>query len=107
MTSCFAQSRRIDAKLFGCRLPGIRTSHYWTDFSIRQLSALTGCQIWSWIPIAPVENGCLNYVPGSHRWQLLPRTELAGAMDGLEVMLTDEQMAVEFFWSGCNRVVGR
>jgi len=38
-------------------------------------------------------NGCLHYVPGSHRWPLLPITGLAGGMDAIQTVLTDEQKA--------------
>ena len=37
------------------------------------------------------ENGCLQYVPGSHRWNLLPITGLAGDMHAIETVLTPEQ----------------
>lgn len=39
------------------------------------------------------ENGCLHYVPGSHRWPLLPITGLAGGMDAIQTVLTDQQKA--------------
>jgi ectoine hydroxylase-related dioxygenase (phytanoyl-CoA dioxygenase family) len=38
-------------------------------------------------------NGCMWYVPGSHRWDLLPITGLAGDMDAIRQVLTDEQWA--------------
>lgn len=46
-----------------------------------------------WIGLDPStkENGCVHYVPGSHRWPLLPRTELAGDMNGLRQQLSQEQ----------------
>jgi hypothetical protein len=37
------------------------------------------------------DNGCLHYVPGSHRWPLLPVTGLAGGMDAIQTVLNDEQ----------------
>jgi len=37
-------------------------------------------------------NGCLHYVPGSHRWPLLPITGLAGDMDAVRQVLNDEQI---------------
>jgi len=37
------------------------------------------------------QNGCLHYVPGSHRWQLLPITGLAGDMDAIKTVLSEEQ----------------
>ena len=42
----------------------------------------------------PVENGCLQYLPGSHRWPLLPITGLAGDMEAIRTVLSPEQMAV-------------
>ena len=48
---------------------------------------------WIALDDATRENGCLQYVPGSHRWNLLPRTGLAGTMDAIESLLTAEQRA--------------
>ena len=39
------------------------------------------------------DNGCLWYVPGSHRWDLLPITGLAGDMDEIRTVLTPAQLA--------------
>ncbi len=38
-----------------------------------------------------IENGCLHYVPGSHRWELLPITGLAGDMNAIQRVLSEEQ----------------
>ena len=38
-------------------------------------------------------NGCVHYVPGSHRWPLLPRGPLAKDMDAVQQLLTPEQRA--------------
>lgn len=46
---------------------------------------------WIGLDDATQENGCLNYVPGSHRWGLLERLELGGEMDAIFQQLTDEQ----------------
>jgi ectoine hydroxylase-related dioxygenase (phytanoyl-CoA dioxygenase family) len=48
-----------------------------------------------WIALDDVneENGCLQYIPGSHRWDLLPITGLAGQMGAIEQVLTPEQRA--------------
>jgi len=46
---------------------------------------------WCGLDDATVENGCLQYVPGSHRWGLLEKPSLAGDMDGLMGMLSEEQ----------------
>ena len=48
---------------------------------------------WIALDDATVENGCLQYVPGSHRWSLLPITGLAGGMDSIKSVLTEEQRA--------------
>lgn len=48
---------------------------------------------WTGLDDASVENGCLYYVPKSHRWGLLDKPELAGDMEGLMAYLTDEQKA--------------
>jgi hypothetical protein len=46
-----------------------------------------------WVALDDVtrDNGCLYYIPGSHKWGLLDKPELAGDMDGLQQFLTDEQ----------------
>lgn len=46
---------------------------------------------WVALDDATTENGCLMYIPGSHKWELLDRPELAGAMDGLMDFLNEEQ----------------
>lgn len=48
---------------------------------------------WIGLDEATEENGCLQYVPGSHIWPLLPITGLAGDMDAIQTVLTDEQRA--------------
>jgi ectoine hydroxylase-related dioxygenase (phytanoyl-CoA dioxygenase family) len=48
---------------------------------------------WCGLDAADEENGCLYYVPGSHRWGLLPKPILAGNMDDLVGVLTEEQRA--------------
>ncbi len=40
-----------------------------------------------------IENGCLQYVPGSHRWPLVPKLALLKDMDGVRDLLTPEQRA--------------
>lgn len=50
---------------------------------------------WCGLDDANKENGCLYYIPGSHRWGLLDKPELAGDMEGLMDYLTEEQK-VEF-----------
>ena len=44
-----------------------------------------------WIALDDVScaNGCLHYIPGSHRWPLLPITGLAGDMNAIQTVLDD------------------
>jgi len=48
---------------------------------------------WIGLDDATTDNGCLQYIPKSHTWDLLPITGLAGKMDAIRKVLTDEQMA--------------
>jgi ectoine hydroxylase-related dioxygenase (phytanoyl-CoA dioxygenase family) len=46
---------------------------------------------WIALDDSNVENGCVQYIPGSHKWNLLPRTQLADDMEAILDGLTDEQ----------------
>ena len=46
---------------------------------------------WIALDDSTPENGCVHYVPGSHRWPLLPVTGLAGDMEAIQSVLDDEQ----------------
>jgi ectoine hydroxylase-related dioxygenase (phytanoyl-CoA dioxygenase family) len=46
---------------------------------------------WCGLDDATVENGCVQYVPGSHRWGLLNKPNLAGDLMGIMNYLTEEQ----------------
>lgn len=46
---------------------------------------------WVGLDDASVENGCLQYIPKSHKWGLLDKPSLTGEMKGLIQFLTDEQ----------------
>jgi hypothetical protein len=59
---------------------------YWTR--TRPMAHLT---CWVALDDATRDNGCLQYVPGSHRWELLPITGLAGDMDAIQAVLSEEQ----------------
>jgi ectoine hydroxylase-related dioxygenase (phytanoyl-CoA dioxygenase family) len=48
---------------------------------------------WCGLDDATIENGCIYYVPGSHKWGLLQKPALAGQMEGLLQFLTEEQKA--------------
>ncbi len=59
---------------------------YWTR--TRPMAHLT---CWIGLDDSLVDNGCVHYVPGSHRWDLLPITGLAGDMHAIREVLNDEQ----------------
>ncbi len=61
---------------------------YWTR--TQPMAHLT---CWIALDDSTLDNGCLWYVPGSHRWPLLPVTGLAGDMDEIRTVLTGEQRA--------------
>lgn len=46
---------------------------------------------WIGLDDSTAENGCLRYVPGSHKWNLLPVTGLAGDMNAIQSVLSPEQ----------------
>ena len=59
---------------------------YWTrTVPIAHLSC------WIGLDDSNRENGCVHYVPGSHRWNLLPITGLARNMDAIQGVLSDQQ----------------
>ncbi|HCP12533.1 MAG TPA: phytanoyl-CoA dioxygenase family protein [Planctomycetaceae bacterium] len=59
---------------------------YWTR--TQPMAHLT---CWIGLDDSTVENGCVYYVPGSHRWDLLPITGLAGDMEAIRGVLTPAQ----------------
>jgi ectoine hydroxylase-related dioxygenase (phytanoyl-CoA dioxygenase family) len=59
---------------------------YWTR--TRPMAHLS---CWIGLDDSTRENGCLHYVPGSHRWELLPITGLANDMKAIESVLSEEQ----------------
>jgi len=61
---------------------------YWTR--TQPMQHLT---CWIGLDDSTRENGCLWYVPDSHRWPLLPVTGLAGDMEAIREVLNDEQLA--------------
>jgi len=62
---------------------------YWTF--TRPMHHLT---CWIGLDDASKENGCLNFIPGSHKWGLLPVTGLAGDMNAVKEVLNEDQLAV-------------
>ncbi|MDQ4122054.1 MAG: phytanoyl-CoA dioxygenase family protein [Acidobacteriota bacterium] len=59
---------------------------YWTR--TKPIAHLT---CWIGLDDSTRENGCLHYVPRSHRWNLLPREDFANDMDKIQEFLTEEQ----------------
>jgi len=59
---------------------------YWTR--TKPVAHLT---CWCGLDDAIKENGCLQYIGGSHRWGLLPKPVLAGEIQGIRDFLNDEQ----------------
>jgi ectoine hydroxylase-related dioxygenase (phytanoyl-CoA dioxygenase family) len=59
---------------------------YWTR--TKPMGHLT---CWIGLDDSTRENGCVHYIPGSHRWDLLPITGLAGDMDAIRDVLDDQQ----------------
>lgn len=61
---------------------------YWT-----RTTPMAHLTCWVALDDSTKENGCLYYVPGSHRWDLLPITGLTGNMDEILTVLSEEQRA--------------
>ena len=59
---------------------------YWTR--TQPMAHLT---CWMALDDSTRDNGCLYYVPGSHKWNLLPITGLAGDMNEIISVLNEEQ----------------
>mgnify|MGYP002628132938 CR=1 FL=1 len=59
---------------------------YWTR--TQPMAHLT---CWIGLDEATSSNGCLQYIPGSHKWDLLPITGLAGDMDAIKEALSPDQ----------------
>jgi ectoine hydroxylase-related dioxygenase (phytanoyl-CoA dioxygenase family) len=59
---------------------------YWTR--TKPVAHLTG---WCALDDSTKENGCLQYIAGSHEWGLLPKPFIAGELQGIKDFLNDEQ----------------
>ncbi|MFL2870348.1 MAG: phytanoyl-CoA dioxygenase family protein [Pirellulaceae bacterium] len=59
---------------------------YWT-----RTEPMAHLTCWIGLDDATTENGCLHYVPGSHKWELLPITGLAAGMESIKQELNDSQ----------------
>ncbi len=61
---------------------------YWT-----RTEPMAHLSCWIGLDDSTTENGCVHYVPGSHRWNLLPITGLADDMNAIQTVLSEEQQA--------------
>ena len=59
---------------------------YWTR--TKPIAHLT---CWCGLDDSTKENGCLQYIAGSHNWGLLPKPVIAGELQGIRDFLNDEQ----------------
>lgn len=59
---------------------------YWTR--TKPVAHLT---CWCGLDDARKDNGCLQYIPGSHKWGLLPKPVIAGELEGIKDFLNEEQ----------------
>lgn len=59
---------------------------YWTRS--KPMQHLTA---WTGLDDATVENGCLHYIPGSHKWGFINKPVLTGDMEGLKAFLDEKQ----------------
>ena len=95
-----------------CQLLGVKAVRFWHDQLFCKPARHGGVVAWHqdysyWTRTTPLQhltcwvglddatrdNGCLQYIPGSHRWDLLEKIELAGDMDSLQALLNPEQTA--------------
>src|SRR6185312_3733320 len=60
---------------------------YWTR---TQPMAHLSC--WIGLDDANADNGCVHYVPRSHRWNLLPITGLANDMNAIRTVMNEQQL---------------
>ena len=59
---------------------------YWTR--TKPVAHLT---CWCGLDDSTRENGCLQYISGSHHWGLLPKPVIAGQLEGIRDFLNEEQ----------------
>lgn len=59
---------------------------YWT-----RTKPVAHITCWCALDDATIENGCLQYIPHSQRWGLLPKPIIAGDLHGIREYLTKEQ----------------
>jgi len=61
---------------------------YWS-----RTTPLAHLTCWVALEDATLDNGCLHYIPGSNHWDLLPITGLAGDMESIAQVLSEQQFA--------------
>ncbi|MCZ2459712.1 MAG: phytanoyl-CoA dioxygenase family protein [Chitinophagales bacterium] len=61
---------------------------YWT-----RTTPVAHLTCWCGLDDATKENGCLQYIPGSQKWGLLPKPDIAGDLEKIKDFLTEEQKA--------------
>lgn len=59
---------------------------YWT-----RTTPVAHLTCWCGLDDSTKENGCLQYIPGSHKWGLLPKPVIAGELNGIKDSLSEEQ----------------
>lgn len=59
---------------------------YWT-----RTKPIAHITCWCALDDATIENGCLQYIPGSHLWGLLPKPVIAGELEGIKDFLNEDQ----------------
>lgn len=59
---------------------------YWT-----RTKPVAHITCWCALDDATIENGCIQYIPGSHKWGLLPKPDIAGELKSIREFLNDEQ----------------
>ena len=64
---------------------------YWTRTYFRHDRPVAHLTCFVALDDCDAENGAVRYVPGSHRWPLLPITGLTGDMKAIDSVLSDEQ----------------
>jgi ectoine hydroxylase-related dioxygenase (phytanoyl-CoA dioxygenase family) len=59
---------------------------YWT-----RTKPVAHITCWCALDDATSENGCLQYIAGSHKWGLLPKPVIAGDLHGIREFLSEDQ----------------
>lgn len=69
--------------LYGGRVAWHQDYSYWT-----RTKPMAHLSCWVGLDQSTRDNGCVYYVPGSHQWDLLPITGLAGEMDSINAVVS-------------------